>query len=364
MIRVLHLSSATSWRGGEQQIAYLVSELNAMGFENSIFCPIDSPLAEFCAKEDIQYFSYKRGSSVSFPTSRLLKKVVLESGIDLVHVHDSHSHNYAWLASSIFGNKVPLVLSRRVDFPINYSSTRKYNFKDIHKIICVSDYVKSIVSNRIRDKSKLITVHDGIELFEAKANNFLRDKFNIAKDVKLVGNVAAIADHKDYFTFVDTAAIVLKESKHAVKFIMIGDDGGDLEAIRKYIKEKSLEEDIIEAGFVENAKMHIAELDAFLFTSKTEGLGSSILDAFQSGVPVVTTNAGGIPEIVEHEVTGLVAETYDARQLANHILQVLNDNIIKETLIQNAQKHVKSLSKSEMAKKTASIYHKILNEKQ
>ncbi len=363
MIKVLHLSSASSWRGGEQQIAYLVTELNSMGLENFVFCPIESPLSKWCEKENINHRTYRRGSSVSFPTSRQLKRTVSDLKIDLVHIHDSHSHNYAWLASSIFGNKVPLVLSRRVDFPISYSSTRKYNFKDIKKIICVSDYVKNIVSNRIRDKSKLITIHDGIELFNPTNSDFLRKKFNISKNTLLVGNVAAIADHKDYFTFVDTAAIVLKEALLDIKFIMIGEDGGDLEAIRKYISEKNLQDHIIEAGFIPNAKLYINELDLFLFTSKTEGLGSSLLDAFQSGVPVVSTNAGGIPEIVKHEKTGLLSETHDARQLANHILRLLQDSMMKDTIVSNAKEFVKSLSKNEMANKTADTYHKLLKEK-
>ena len=79
------------------------------------------------------------------------------------------------------------------------------------------------------------------------------------------------------------------------------------------------------------------ELDAFLITSETEGLGTSVIDAFVCKVPVVATNAGGIPELVKHKETGLLAEVKDAKTLADNINLLFSDSINLEEMAKNQQ---------------------------
>ncbi|MFK7807781.1 MAG: hypothetical protein AB8F74_08300, partial [Saprospiraceae bacterium] len=64
-MKILHVSSAKSWRGGEQQIAYLLEELNSKGISQQVFCPVNVPLAGFCEKNNITYTSYEKRFSVN-----------------------------------------------------------------------------------------------------------------------------------------------------------------------------------------------------------------------------------------------------------------------------------------------------------
>jgi len=103
----------------------------------------------------------------------------------------------------------------------------------------------------------------------------------------------------------------------------------------------------------------LPEFDLFLFTSKTEGLGSSILDAYACEVPVVTTNAGGIPEIVKHNVTGLLASPGDAQALAAECLRVISDKELRNLLVKNASELVLGFSKEVMGNSTFLVYSEL-----
>ena len=95
--------------------------------------------------------------------------------------------------------------------------------------------------------------------------------------------------------------------------------------------------------------------------SKTEGLGTSIIDAFNAEVPVVSTNAGGISELVENKKTGLSAAPYEHSKLAEHILNLINSNELKQNLVSNAKAKAESFHYRKMVEKTFHIYKSLIN---
>jgi glycosyltransferase involved in cell wall biosynthesis len=98
------------------------------------------------------------------------------------------------------------------------------------------------------------------------------------------------------------------------------------------------------------------ELDVMLITSETEGLGTAILDAFACKVPVVATAAGGIPEIVIHQQTGLLAAVADASGLADAVTNLLTDANLRNSLIAGATAHLQNFSREATAAKTLREY--------
>jgi glycosyltransferase involved in cell wall biosynthesis len=96
-------------------------------------------------------------------------------------------------------------------------------------------------------------------------------------------------------------------------------------------------------------------------TSKTEGLGTSILDAFSSAVPVVATRAGGIPEMVIHEKTGMLSPAGDFQDLGENIIRIAGDVELRNELIRNAGKLVtENFTREKTAARTFEVYRKIL----
>lgn len=357
-MRIIHLSAERTWRGGEQQIAYLIEELNLAGLEQLVVCRKNSAFETYCIKNNLPYKSIPFRNQFDISSSLTLKSICRDFNADLIHIHSSHAHAIAvW--SYYLGNKTPLVLARKVDFKIssNFLSGIKYNCKAIRKIICVSEAIKKIIQQDIDRPEICEVVYDGIDLakFDAK-KNILREEFSISADTLLIGNTSAIADHKDYPTFIRVAEELRDKLK--AKFLIIGD--GPLKAeMQDLVASKGLKEQVIFTGFRNDIPAILPELDIFLMTSKTEGLGSSILDAFACKVPVIATKAGGIPELVEHELTGLLANPGDHKMLSEYVFRLAHDEMLRNRLIGNAFEKVKLFDKKITAQKTLAIYEAI-----
>ncbi|MEY3367361.1 MAG: hypothetical protein RI973_516 [Bacteroidota bacterium] len=289
-----------------------------------------------------------------------------DSGIELLHAHDSRAHTLALLAV-LLGARASIIVHRRVDFPVgkNILSHWKYNHPAIKRIICVSKAVKQVMSACIRDTSKLALVYSAADLSRftawrhpgarAAARGRLVSDYGLSAGQTLVLNTAAIAPHKDYFTFVNAAEILLSRGLDAIFFI-VGADGGEEKAVRDYIIGKKLESRFIFTGFRSDVPRYMAGADLMLFTSKTEGLGTAVLEAFACGLPVVATSAGGIPEMIAHEETGLLAPPGDAAGLAGQVQRLLQDEALREKLVSQASQRLADFSIQQMAEEVMTVY--------
>ncbi len=363
-MKVIHLSSERTWRGGEQQIAYLIEGSLRAGLQVHVACRTGSAFSTYCKNNDIPHIDLGYKNEFDLGTAFKIKDYCKEHLIDLVHMHSSHSHAIGvW--SKILGNPADLILSRRVDFPIkdNLASRFKFNYPKIKAIVSISAKIQEIIAPDIKRQEILHTVHSGIapSRFEHATNSgILHQAFGIDHNIKLVGNISAVADHKDYFTFIDTAEKVLAERKD-VKFLIIGD--GPLNAeIRDRINQSNFKDGIIMTGFRDDIPAIIQELDVFLITSKTEGLGTTILDAFANRVPVVATKAGGIPEAVIHQETGLLSNVGDSQSLADQVIQTLDDKEkTRQRITQAYDKLLREFTIDAMVKGNLEVYKNVLN---
>lgn len=362
-MKILHISSPKSWRGGEQQLMYLVEELKKLGVKQVVMCPFNSEVHKYCLKRHLNHVTYFKGFTANPMVAFKVRYVCDKEGVDLVHVHDSHAHNFAVLSAVLTNNKLPIVVSRRVDFPItgNAMSMYKYNHDQVRKIICVSHAIKSVMAPFIEDKSKLCVVHSGIDIekFDHAPSDILRKEYNIPADEVLIGNVAALAPHKDYPTFVKTAQILISLGIKA-KFLGIGEGPSRKEA-ENAIAEANMENHIILTGFRTDIPKVLPELDLFLTTSKTEGLGTSVLDALAANVPVVATAAGGIPEIIQDKVNGRLAPIQNPQALAEAVIQTINSQEKINLYKRAGQETLKEFSKEITAKRTLKIYEELLD---
>lgn len=360
-LTVLHLSSEKTWRGGEQQIAYLIDGLAGQGVSNYVAARQGSAFEDYCRKKNIPVFTFPFKNSFDLTTAAGIKALCKKYSVDLVHMHSSKSHSIG-VVSNILGNKTPLVLSRRVDFvPKDTWFTRwKYNHPSIVRVLCVSDKINEIMRAYLKHPEKSITVHSGADLTKfspGKAPGKLREEGGLRKDQVLVGNTAALEGHKDYFTFIDTIAKLVQAGLD-IRAVIIG-RGSLEESLKKYTHEKGLDAVIRFTGFRNDITEILPELDIFLMTSDEEGLGTSVLDAFLSGVPVVATAAGGIPEMVVHNQTGLLAPIRNSTQLAEQVTRILKEPGLRQVLVAGALEKVKEFSKERTAARTLEIYREI-----
>lgn len=356
---ILHVSTPATWRGGEQQVAYLTSALQQLQIEQVLLCPEGSVLGARMMESNIPVASFTTRGYLDMTLARRISDICKGKHFDFVHCHDSHAHSAAVLSAAWFKNDTPIIVSRRVDFPVssNPLSKWKYNHPSVKKIICVSDLIRTITAPAIKDVNRLAVVHSGIDLSKysiASKERILISELGLDPNTKIVGNLSALADHKDYPTYLRTAAEVIKEDP-TIHFIIAG-QGPEEKRIRKMISALHLGSHVHMLGFRNDIVDVMKSLDLFVLTSKTEGLGTIVLEAFAAGVPVVATRAGGIPEMVEDTVTGLLAEPRHIESLKNATLRILRDPILKNIFVQNALARVQDFSYQATAEKTLEIY--------
>jgi len=364
---ILHVSAAYTWRGGEQQLAYLAGELKLMDVTQYVLCISGSAVETYCIHAHIPYFVTDKRSSLDLFFAKKIASICKRNKIEIVHAHDTQAHTFSVLANDIFGCKSAIVISQRTDSAIknNFFFKYKYNHTDVKKIICVSDKIRNIVESTIKEPSKVVTVHDGIDSdrFKHKRDqHILHEEFGLESNIKLIANISVLASHKDHFTFIDTASIICRK-RNDVCFFIIG-DGPSYEAIKDRIKKSGFASRIIMTGFRTDIPDIFPELDVFLLTSESEGLGTSILDAFACRVPVVATNTGGIPEIVKHESTGLLSNVKDSVSLALQVEKLLNDDNLSNQLTSQAAIELSNFTTLKTAEKTLAYYNELSSQKQ
>lgn len=362
-MRVLHVSSPSGWRGGEQQVAYLAQALHSMGVEQVILCPEGAVLAEKMMAIGLQVATFDHSKFRKIKLVQKIRSLCMEHDFSVIHTHDSHAHTAVVLAEKFYTHIPPAVVSRRVDFPVSRHvfSKWKYNHPIIKRIICVSEAIRQITAPAIQDTSKLVVVHSGIDLSRYSMTpdrQHLRSELNLPPDTILVGNLSALADHKDYPTFLRTAATIVR-SRPDVHFIIAG-EGPEEKIIRELITALQLHDHVHLLGFRNDVVQVMQSLDVFLITSVTEGLGTIVLEAFAAGVPVVATRAGGIPEMVIDNTTGLLAPIGDADALATSVLQVLTSTSLSHSLAEQARKLVEDFSFMNTGSETLAVYKAVI----
>ncbi len=356
--KVLHISTARSWRGGEQQIAYLVSELRKAGLEQHIVCVANAPLHKWAIEQNIPVLALAKASSIDLRFSWKIKKYHQKEGFDIWHAHDAHAHGFAVYAQHFFQQSCRLIVSRRVDFPVakSRSSAFKYNHPSVFRFLSVSQAIADILKASIRNPEKVYTVHSANDpsRFLNPKKGKIRAEFPDLANKFWVLNVAALTGHKDLFTFLDTAKIVL-ESHSDIQFFIAGK--GELESeLKAYAQKLNLGDSCQFLGFRLDVPELLADADCFLFSSEMEGLGTSVLDAFASETPVVATKAGGIPEMVKHQESGLLCEVKDAKCLAESLLRIKNDPNLAAKLSSSAKTILSDFSPAKMARETLRHY--------
>lgn len=366
-MRILNVTTITEWRGGDKQMYTIYNLLqDEPDIQQFILCPEKSVLAQMCKKDHAAYFTYTKNKLKLINATRKIAEICKNEDIDVIHVHDSSALNAALLALNPLPKTIKLVLSRKRNNPIKerFLNIYKYSHKRIVKIISVSKAVEAIFDNIIPDKERLITIYDAIDVaqFSATENkNLLHKEYNIPQENLIVGNIAGLTDQKDIITFIDTAAQIklLKPADVAITFVIIG-DGPLKESLISYADSKGLEKDIIFTGFKSNVNELLPEFDVMLMTSVSEGLPLTIYEAFACKVPVISTDAGGIKEVVTNYETGFVTPQKAYETLANYVLEIINDPVLAQKITDNAYNLVKVNHDLSVMKKNYYNFYKSL----
>lgn len=234
------------------------------------------------------------------------------------------------------------------------------HFKD--KLICVSEFDRQIaLEKRIANENKLITIHNGLgeaeflARFDARRQLVTTFNIKIEPDDILLGSIGNLYKTKGY-EYLIKALKILAENNLKFKAVIIG-GGKEKNALNKIIQEYNLTGKVFLLGGIDNAGKYLNAFDVFISSSVKEGLSYTILEAMRAGIPIIATEVGGTPEMIEDGQTGLLVKPEDHQALADGIVKLTSHNVLREKLGTNAKmKAETNFTSEEMINKTKEVY--------
>jgi glycosyltransferase involved in cell wall biosynthesis len=351
--RIVHVASGREWRGGQNQVRLLTRALAEQSeFDQVVVTGRNSELARRLEHTPVPL---RLATWKTALDPRALVKVIGEArGTRVIlHAHDAHALVLAGLAARLTGAR--LVGTRRVDFHLR----RPGFWGRADRVIAISAAIRDIlISDGIRE-DRIALVHSGIDPDEVRSASAggIRATYQLAPNVPLAVNVAALVPHKDHATLI-AAAVESSREIPELHWIIAG-DGPLLSELQAQVKNAALESRVHFAGRVPNPWGAIAEADVFVRSSREEGLGTSILDAMALDIPVVATRAGGIPEILA-DGAGVLVPVGDGIELGKAASRMIRDKTLRQRTLELARQRLTRFTARTMADGVLSVYRSIL----
>jgi glycosyltransferase involved in cell wall biosynthesis len=335
----LHVDTARTWRGGQNQVLLTVNGLRSIGHRAALVAHPDGELRRRAA-EGLDLIPIAPRTEMDLSAAWRLSRVIRRLDPDIIHAHDAHGVAMAALALSMgaastrrTGGRAPaLVAARRVDFHLRGNSLSRWKQRQVDCFIAASEAIRRMLIADGVPAERTITVHEGIDVDHVLAapRVNVHEAFWLPHHAPVVGNVAALVPHKGHRHLVDAAHLVVREIPDA-RFVILGE--GELrDALERQVRDHHLEKHVLLPGFRTDVLGCIKGFDLFALSSVTEGLGTSLLDAMACSRAIVATRAGGIPEVVEDGVTGRLVPARDHAALAQAIVELLRDDALRKRM--------------------------------
>lgn len=367
-MKILHISGAKGWGGNEQQIIYIVPQLNDLNVKNIVFGIHDSVLDIECRKAGLLFTGVKTKKLNKFSNYKRLANVIKHHKPDIVHLHTSDSLMFFLVANFIYNFKVKLIFSKKgVGVSGSFLSKLKYNNARIDSIICVSKMVKDSFGKTLNETTsrKTVVINDSVSvnILGESSKIDIRKLYNIPQEKLIVGNIANHTNAKDLFTLID----VLVELKFSLKqnnivFVQIGEFSKKTDKLKKYAVDKKVFKEIVFMDKIKNASSLNTQFDCFLLTSQREGGPTSLLEAMLIGIPVVSTKVGVVSDIIIDGENGFIANVKDSKSLAKKTVQLLEDNDLQKQFSEKGKAIIKEkFTAKYIAQKTLEEYQRVLS---
>ena len=342
MLTVLHVNLAKGFRGGERQTELLIRALaKHFKIKQLLACREDSPLRTRLADvEDLSFVAANNQLSGHYSAPHA----------DIVHAHEAKAVHWAYIHKLL--RNTPYILTRRVDTVVKDKWLNKKTYSNASALVGIS----TLIANQIRDKKWGEVNQIPSTLAHLETDHKEGEAFRNAFSGKtIIGHVGAlVAKHKGQKVLIEAASLL--EKSHPNLHIVFFGDGADkeeLESLSKDIKN------ITWMGFKPKIGDYLPYFDLFAFPSRNEGLGSTLLDVMDAGVPIIASNVGGIPDIVIDNETGILVEANDSSALKDAIIKLSSDKALQTRLVEGAKKQIENYTPQKMAERYFSIYKKI-----
>ncbi len=325
-MRILHVTFDMGIGGAEQVVRQLVISGKSKQIQHSVLC-IDGrigPFGEELATLGVKVDALERRPGFDWHLLKSLRAHLRKHEIDVVHCHQYTPFTYGRLAAIGLSIRVIFTEHGRF-FPDVYSWKRRLLNQILTRGVTVT-----AISNATRNalhhyewihRSKVVVVYNGLQPVSVPSSDVAELLHQLGLQGKLVfGTVARLDPIKNHELMLRAFADFLKKGLNA-SLLIVG-DGPERARNESLVKELNLIDHVIHAGFQSDPAAYFELIDVFLLPSLSEGTSMTLLQALATGRPSIVSDAGGNPEIVRHEVSGLVFPSGSLQELTSAMLQL------------------------------------------
>jgi glycosyltransferase involved in cell wall biosynthesis len=349
------------WHGGEEQAALLAAGLKQRGHRCKVLARHSSEFASRMTERgfDVAPFS---GRGRTPQGLWQIRRWLHAWRPDVLHFNDPHALTAAGIAS--LGLPIPLrVAARRVDFPL-VSVARYQRLCDA--IVCVSQAVRRVCQAAGVPDDRLHVVADGVdpERLQQRDRSRGRRSLGIGPETCVLLTVAKLTSHKGHRFMLEALPPVVRRRPDTVW--VIAGDGALWDSLQQQTRRLNLQRHVRFLGYRRDIPDLIAAADLMVVPSQLEGLCSSIVDAMLSGLPVVATRAGGIPDLLapsdrHAQAAGWLVPPRDPPALAKAVIDALQFPHVTGSYREAARQRAgNELTAARMVERTIDVYRQAL----
>lgn len=314
-----------------------------------------------------------------------IKQIIKEFKPDIVHTHASKAGALGRLAAQNL--KVPVILHTFHGHVFHsyfgktktsiYKSVEKQLAKKSSKIIAISDIQKEELADihKICPSEKIEVVPLGFDLERFKDNQeekrkAFRKQWALNDDEIAIGIIGRLVPIKDHHFFLDVVKRVSEQTNKKIHFFIIGD--GELRPeLEEYCNESNIDNSCLLSSekslvkftsWIKEIDVPLAGLDIVCLTSKNEGTPVSLIEAQAASKPIVSTNVGGIENVVAKNESALLSESGDVESFANNLLEMINNDQLRSDFSKNGKNVYNKFSYLRLVDDMKSLYYDLLNE--
>ncbi|XOB42183.1 MAG: glycosyltransferase family 4 protein [Candidatus Nealsonbacteria bacterium] len=307
-------------------------------------------LLKLAKNKDVIYSQNQ--TSAGFPS--VLVSKILKKRLILKVVGDAAWESYANRVGEF--DNIEIFQRKKYDFFTELiREIRNFVAKNADKIITPSYYLKNIISDWGVLKEKIEVIYNALgfsvdlDISKEQAQNKIEIKGNI------ILSIGRLCSWKGFETLIDIVPDLLKENPN-FKLIIVG-EGEERKSLEEKIKKLGLESNVKLTGRIinKNIPLYFKSSEMFILNSEYEGLSHVLLEAMQAGVPIIVSNRGGNPEVIENNFNGFLVEYNNKEQIRRVIINLHNDKELQKTFIRNSKERLKKFSWENLVNKTIKI---------
>jgi glycosyltransferase involved in cell wall biosynthesis len=341
-MKILQVCSAESLGGGERHVMDLTRSMIDRGHQLHLAVREGSPLMSAMGGYPIHWHELGLRNALDVISAQGIANAIRKNQIDILHAHLARDYTFCGVAARIvarLGNPVGFFITRHHFNPIKSNPLYAWTIGEARALIAVSESVRESLVESFPDfADRIVTIPNWIDA--GGCGNLSRDEARARLGVTrrlAVGLVGQITRLKRQDLFIEAAARLIRDRHWSdAEFLIVGEAAPEDESYLNHLRETAdrlrVADHLRFTGYVENLPALLAAFDVIAAPSDNEAFSLALVEAMASGCAVVATRVGGMAEIVQDGVTGLLFERDNAHSLTVALSRLLGDKRLREKI--------------------------------